>query len=126
MKTLLILMILLSAGMAQAQERATVKFRWTQPDTTSGGTVMADGQMKGYNIYLAAHGDTLFYGIAPAPTALADSAWAYINMEIGVPSAIQVEPVDKWDQVGRRSPWSDVHVIIPEPPAAAGKPNAIE
>lgn len=127
MRYLALLLILLMATAAVAQTdppRAPVRFAWTQPRTTTAGTVMADGWMKEYLIFIAAHGDTVYYGRAQAPTALADSCIAYVSLEIGVPSAVQVQGVNRWDTVGLKSPWSDTHIVIPEPPVAPGKPTS--
>jgi opacity protein-like surface antigen len=123
---LLVLAILLT-GTASAQETVRLKFRWTQPDSTMSGLAMQDGWMQKYNIFLAADGDTNFVGSAPAPFAIADSAWAFVNVPVGVPTAIQVEGVDKWDQVGPiRSEWSELYIAIPEPPRQPGKPEAVD
>lgn len=125
-KLMLILLILLLALPALAQgDRATIRFAWTQPAFTQGGQPTQNGWLKEYDIFLAAGGDTVFYGVAPAPVAVADSAQAYVNLVIGEPSAIRVRARDKWDQVGPFSEWSDVTVVIPEPPIAPGRPAAI-
>ena len=124
--TLALALVVLLAGTAWAQPRATVKFGWTQPDTTAGGTHTEDGWLKEYRIFVATPSDTVFYGVVAAPAAVADTAFASINLQIGLPSAVSVEAVDIWDQIGPRSVWSDVHIVIPEPPGRAGKPGAVE
>lgn len=123
---LLLLCFLLGTGaLAQEAPRASVRFAWTQPQVTTTGQPMADGWMKEYRIFVATDEDTTYFGRVDAPAALADSCVAYVSLEIGVPSAVQVEGVNRWDVVGpQRSPWSDTIIVIPDPPAAPGTPQA--
>lgn len=123
---LLILLLLLLALPAAAQDppRALVRFAWTQPQVTTTGSPMADGWMKEYRIFLATEQDTTYYGRVDAPTVLADSCIAYVSLEIGVPSAIQVQGVNRWDTPGLKSVWSDTNIVIPDPPAEPGKPGS--
>jgi len=119
-------LVLAVPALAQDPPRATVRFAWTQPQVTQTGQPQADGWMKEYLIFVAAHGDTTYYGRVAAPVALADSCVAYVSLEIGVPSAVQVQGVNRWDVPGLKSVWSDTHIVIPDPPAAPGKPQSQE
>lgn len=126
MRFMMILMILVLATAAGAQDTARVTFAWTQPDTTHTGNPMADGWMKEYRVFVATATDTVMQTIAPAPVALADTAFSFVTLEIGEPSAVRVQAVDKWDQAGLFSDWSDVTIVIPDPPGAAGRPRAVD
>jgi hypothetical protein len=124
-KLVLILLVLATAANAQEAPRALVKFVWAQPTLTTTGQPMADGWMKEYRIFVATEVDTVYYGVVVAPVVLADSCEAYVSLEIGMPSAVQVQGVNRWDTVGPDlSPWSDVTIVIPDPPMAPGKPGS--
>ena len=120
-------LLLLAVCPTQAQDTATVEFAWTQPDTTTAGTVMQDGWITAYNLYLKVGNDEArLYGVSVAPVALADSARTMITVQLGVPVALQVEAVDKWGNISMRSEFSDVTIVIPKPPGKPGKPGAVE
>jgi hypothetical protein len=122
---LLILMAVMPVA-AQEAPRASVRFAWSQPLVTTTGSPQADGWMKEYRIYVATdQHPAVYYGKVAAPTVLADSCVAYVSLEIGVPSTVQVEGVNRWDVVGPvRSSWSDTVIVIPDPPASPGTPQA--
>ena len=122
---ILLLCLQATGAWAQGAPRAAVRFAWTQPQTTTAGQPMADGWMKEYRIFVATDEDTTYFGRVEAPAALADSCVAFVSLEIGVPSTVQVEGVNRWDVVGpQRSPWSDTVIVIPDPPVAPGTPQA--
>lgn len=128
MKLLLSLLMMISlATVSYADpQRVPVRFMWTQPDSTANGTATQDGWIDHYNIYVATPVDTVFYGTVAAPTVVADTASAYVNLQIGLPSSVAVSAVDVWLTEGERSIWSDTHIVIPEPQRKPGKPFSVK
>jgi hypothetical protein len=127
--TLALVLIALLAGSAWAQTppRTTHRFAWTQPDTTCNGVPIQDGWLKEYRIWIATPSDTTLVGTVPAPAAVADTAYASLSLQIGLPQAVAVEAVDIWDQVSCvRSEWSDSYIPLPEPPGRGGKPFVLD
>jgi len=118
----LVLVAILLASSAGAQDRSLHLFKWTQPDSTSGGTETLDGWIKEYNIFIATPSDTMLYGVEAAPHAVADTASAYVSLLIGVPSSVAVSATDIWGQTGPLSEWSDSYIPIPPAPGTGGKP----
>lgn len=126
-----LVLVALLAGIAQAQDlpRTLHRFAWTQPDSTCGPVPkpMADGWVAEYRIFLATPTDTTYYGRVDAPEALADTVFAYVSLQVGLPQSIRVLAVDKWGQEGCvPSEWSNSYIPIPDPPGQPSKPAVVD
>lgn len=133
MKRLLIglILIVFLAGSAWAQDppRSLHRFAWTQPDSTCGAVPrpMGDGWIAGYRIFVATPTDTTSFGWVDAPVALADTVFAYVSLQVGVPQSVRVLAVDKWGREGCvPSEWSDSYIPIPDPPGRPSKPAVVD
>lgn len=132
MKALILLLALLTAGLASAQE-VFVEYNWVQPDSTVGSTLetgevvgkmaIPDGWIVSYEIMIAAKNDTTMYGTVDAPALIADLGRAVVPVHFNKPTSIRVRAIDIDGRVSDFGEWSDAFTVDPGKPVKPGKPN---